>query len=41
MAPYIFYDFEIQNLLNDPLLSKQDRKGGAPVVPVVRTFKPR
>jgi len=47
MAPYIFYEpflFEIERLLNDPLLSKQDRKAGCDVAPsplVVRSFKPR
>jgi len=47
MAPYIFYEpfyFGIEHLLNDPSLSKQDRKAGcnvAPSAPVVRSFQPR
>jgi HSP20 family protein len=39
MAPFIFYEpfyFEIERILNDPSLLKQDRKSGA-----VRSFKPR
>ena len=47
MGPYIFYEpflFEIERLLNDPSLSKQDRKEGYDVAPstsVVRSFNPR
>jgi len=44
MAPYIFYEpiyFEFERLLNNPLPSKQDRKAGCEVAPVVRSFKPR
>jgi len=47
MAPYIFYEplyFEIERLLDDPSLTKQDRKAGcngARCAQVVRSFKPR
>ena len=44
MATFTFYEpfyFDIERLLNDPLLSKQDRKGGCNGAPVARTFKPR
>ena len=47
MATYTFYEpfyFEIERLLNDPSVSKQDRKAGcngARCAPVVRSFKPR
>ena len=41
MGPCMFYEpfyFEIERVLNDASLSKQDRKADTPVV---RTFKPR
>ena len=48
MVPYIFYEpfySELERLLNDPSLWKQDRKAGscdvAPSTPVVKSFKPR
>jgi len=44
MVPYIVYEpffFEIERLLNDISLSKQDHKAGSAPLPVVRSFKPR
>jgi len=47
MSPYLFYEpfyLQIERILNDPSLSKQDRKAGCngeQCAPVVRSFKPR